>query len=70
MIAKDLKPTQWFKMRGDYRVWKRLDGPAEIVEGVEAVPVKPLQPTDMMPGCYIPIKEEVFPYKEKFLRLS
>jgi len=70
MKAADLTKNSWFTRPPDiHRVFMRLPGPIGIVDGKECVPVKPLQPTAMMPGFYLPSDTEVVLHEYKVLRL-
>jgi len=70
MKADKLKEHDWFKRPPDnQRVFARLPGGSEIVDGKECVLVKPLQPTAMMPGFYMPADTEVELVEYKILRL-
>jgi len=70
MKARELAENAWFKWLSGWRVWQRLPGPVETVEGQECVPVRPLQPTANEPGYYIPADDKVELFKEKSIRLA
>ena len=69
MKARELAENVWFKWPPDRRILQRLPGPVELIEGKEGIPVKPLQPTGVMTGFYIPADDEVVLFKEQSIRL-
>ncbi len=70
MKARELAENVWFKWPPDWRVFQRLPRPVKIIEGKECVPVRPIQPTAMMPGGYIPADDEVVLFKATSIRLA
>ncbi len=70
MKAKELKTGDWFHWKKDWRMFRRLAGGVKTIEGKECIPVRLLQPTIMMPGCYIPADDEVTFSGEKLICLN
>lgn len=70
MKARELTKNAWFKWPPDWRVFQRLPGSINIIEGKECVPVRPLQPTANMPGGYIPADDKVELFRERSIRLA
>lgn len=71
MRAIELPVHKWFSRIGlDKRLHERCEGSLEVVEGVLAVPVRPITPVVTYSGFYIPADEEVVPYNLTFVRVA
>jgi hypothetical protein len=70
MKLSELETGAWFRWPKDGNILQRYRGEMQIIEGREMLPVVPITPHPNLPGAYLPIDEEVEPYRLNFVRLN